>query len=121
MRVRGRRFFRGFEHAVPQPPATLVAASSSLYELRRGTQPGRRNYTPSVPRPLSTVRRRLEGRLLDLLLPSPIAARHVERSLLFSLDDDPARPSQRPLDLSLATIAAARHVSLDRRLSAGGD
>lgn len=67
------------------------------------------------------MRRRLEGRLLDLLLPSPIAARHVERSLLFSLDDDPARPSQRLLDLSLAAIAAARHVSLDRRLSAGGD
>lgn len=59
--------------------------------------------------------------MLDLLLPSPIGARHVERSLLASLDDDPVRPSQRLLDLSLDAIAAARHVSLDRRLSAEGD
>ena len=121
MRVRGRRVFRGPEHAVPQPPATLSAASSLLYEGRRGPATRPPHYTRPVPKALSSVRRRLQGRVLDLLLPSPIAARHVERSLLASLDDDPARPSQRPLDLSLATIAAARHVSLDRRLSAGGD
>lgn len=74
-----------------------------------------------MPKLLSTVRRRLRGRALDLLLPSPIVARHVELSLLASLDDDPARPSQHLLDLSIAAIAAARGVSLDGRLSAGGD
>jgi predicted O-methyltransferase YrrM len=44
--------------------------------------------------------------------PAPFAARHIERSLVCSADDDPARPSDRLLDLALQAAQRARSVSL---------
>jgi predicted O-methyltransferase YrrM len=57
---------------------------------------------------LSSLRRRL----LRDLLPFPVSARHIEYSLLVSLDDEPAQPSQRLLDISLRGVEAARTVDL---------
>jgi predicted O-methyltransferase YrrM len=51
-----------------------------------------------------------------------VQARHVERSAVASLDDDPATPSERLLDIAEAAIAAARRISLDeisQRISSG--
>ncbi len=42
-----------------------------------------------------------------------LQARHVELSAVASLDDDPARPSERLLDTAEAAISAARKVALD--------
>ena len=54
------------------------------------------------------IRRALIGRLL----PIPVTARHVEYSVIASLDDDPAHPSQRLLDVALKAVHHARTVSL---------
>lgn len=56
---------------------------------------------------------RLRRALVRRLMPSPVRVRHAEYSLLYSLDDEPVRPSERLLDLALAAVAAARTVSLD--------
>lgn len=42
----------------------------------------------------------------------PVVARHVERSVISSLDDDAAGPSNRLIDVALASVAAARRVSM---------
>lgn len=42
----------------------------------------------------------------------PVRARHVERSLIASVDDDPAKPSERLLDLALQAASRARSVSM---------
>ena len=42
----------------------------------------------------------------------PIQARHVVRSAVASLDDDPAKPSERLLDIALSATAHARSVSM---------
>jgi predicted O-methyltransferase YrrM len=46
-------------------------------------------------------------------MPHGISARHVEPSAVASLDDEPARPSDRLLDVAQQAIAAARHISMD--------
>jgi len=47
-----------------------------------------------------------------LLLPSPVAARHVEHSMVFSMDGAPSAPNDRIFDLSLQAIALARRQDL---------
>jgi predicted O-methyltransferase YrrM len=42
----------------------------------------------------------------------PVQARHVVRSAVASLDDDPAKPSERLLDIALSAAAHARSVSM---------
>jgi predicted O-methyltransferase YrrM len=44
--------------------------------------------------------------------PHRVNARHGEKSMIFSLDDDPATPSDRLLDVALEAIAAARRIDL---------
>ena len=56
--------------------------------------------------------RRLKNRSLRWCLPLPFQSRHVEYSIVSSIDDDPARPTQRLIDVSLDAIAFARHVDL---------
>ncbi len=56
--------------------------------------------------------RRLKNRTLRWCLPLPFQSRHMEYSIVASMDDDPGGPSQRLLDLSLEAIAFARHVDL---------
>jgi predicted O-methyltransferase YrrM len=56
---------------------------------------------------LSRVRRRL-GRPLA----PPVTARHIENSVLVSLDDESAQPSERLLDLALSASGAARGIQL---------
>jgi predicted O-methyltransferase YrrM len=46
------------------------------------------------------------------LPPLPLRARHVEYSAIVSADDDPARPSERLLDLALQAAQRARTVSM---------
>src|SRR5260370_11052452 len=47
-----------------------------------------------------------------LLLPSPVAARHAEHSMLFSMDGAPSGSNDRIFDLSLEAIALARRQDL---------
>ena len=56
--------------------------------------------------------RRLKNRTLRRCLPLPFQSRHREYSIVSSIDDDPAEPTQRLLDVSLDAIAFARHVDL---------
>jgi predicted O-methyltransferase YrrM len=42
----------------------------------------------------------------------PVQARHIVRSAVASLDDDPAKPSERLLDIALSAVAHARSVSM---------
>jgi predicted O-methyltransferase YrrM len=44
--------------------------------------------------------------------PHRAQARHAEKSMIFSLDDDPAGPSERLLDVGLAAVQAARDIDL---------
>jgi predicted O-methyltransferase YrrM len=44
--------------------------------------------------------------------PIPVQARHVERSLIVSVDDDPGKPDDFLLDTALAAIQEARRVRL---------
>jgi len=46
-------------------------------------------------------------------MPSPVDARHYEYSMLFSADDEPAKPSQRLIDLALESAKVASTTSLD--------
>jgi len=63
---------------------------------------------------LDRLRRRSFGlRSFVRRLRSPVTARHVEHSLLFSLDDDPSRPSDRLLGTAIAAVSAARSIRLD--------
>ena len=45
--------------------------------------------------------------------PHGARARQAEKSMIFSLDDEPGRPSDRLLDVALAAAQAARSVSLE--------
>src|ERR671914_1789483 len=46
--------------------------------------------------------------------PSPVAARHMEYSMLYSEDDSLSKPNARLIDLSIqAIIHAQRHVCID--------
>ena len=56
---------------------------------------------------------RVKQAVLRQVLPKPIETRHAEYSMLFSADDDPARPSARLIDVALAAIAAARDIRLE--------
>jgi hypothetical protein len=47
------------------------------------------------------------------LTPSPVAARHMEYSMVYSEDDSVSQPSQGLLDLSIKAIALARETFLD--------
>jgi predicted O-methyltransferase YrrM len=56
--------------------------------------------------------RRIARRLLRRSQPPlPVHARHVERSLIASADDDPGRPDDRLFDVALAAVQEARQVS----------
>ncbi len=59
------------------------------------------------------MNRRLKQALLRVTLPKPMAARHSEYSMVFSMDDEPSKPSRRLLDVALETIAAAKELRLD--------
>lgn len=62
---------------------------------------------------LFNVISRIRAGLRERVTPSPVHARHAEYSMLYSEDDEGiARPSERLLDLALATIAEARRVDL---------
>src|ERR1700682_1024879 len=55
---------------------------------------------------------RIKNRILCWSLPVPFHARHVEYSMLASLDDDTSRPTQRLLQLSLEALRVACQVDL---------
>jgi predicted O-methyltransferase YrrM len=58
----------------------------------------------------NSIKRRIKvGGLFSI----PIKARHVLRSAIASLDDDPVKPSDRLLDIALDAAAHARFVSMD--------
>jgi hypothetical protein len=55
------------------------------------------------------------------LAPSPVVARHMEYSMIYSEDDSLSHPSQRLLDLSIEAIVCARQTLLDEvRARLGG-
>ena len=56
--------------------------------------------------------RRIKNRTLNSCLPFPFKSRHTEYSIVSSVDDDPAKPTQRLLDVSLSAIGFARSVDL---------
>ena len=47
------------------------------------------------------------------ILPPPLKARHSEYSMIFSLDDDPARPSDYLVSVALEAVRKAREINLD--------
>ena len=51
-------------------------------------------------------------KLRSLFFPPPVKTRRYKRSLLFSMDDDSARPFDRLLDIATAAIHEARGVGL---------
>jgi predicted O-methyltransferase YrrM len=55
----------------------------------------------------------IKRHLLQRLLPPPVRARHMEYSLVISVDDDSSQPSARLLDVALRSAAAAREIKLD--------
>lgn len=63
---------------------------------------------------LREIKRRL---MADTVAPMPVSARHVENSLIMSVDDDPAKPSERLLDLALQASSRARSVSMSTVVS----
>ncbi|MHA1694355.1 MAG: O-methyltransferase [Candidatus Helarchaeota archaeon] len=56
---------------------------------------------------------RLKRKIAKKLLGNPIKCRHIELSLLSSVDDDPARPNDYLINLSLEAIKNAQKVDLD--------
>jgi predicted O-methyltransferase YrrM len=54
---------------------------------------------------------RLKMKLRGMAAP-PVRARHYVRSAVASLDDDPAKPSERLLDIALNAVTHARSVSM---------
>jgi predicted O-methyltransferase YrrM len=60
------------------------------------------------------IKRRINWRGLFSI---PIQARHVVRSAVASLDDDPAKPSERLLDVALSAAAHARSISMSSVVS----
>jgi predicted O-methyltransferase YrrM len=64
---------------------------------------------------------RLKSRVFRWSRPVPFLCRHAEYSVLASLDDDPAGPSDRLIDISLRAIDHARHAdmsSISKRMAA---
>jgi predicted O-methyltransferase YrrM len=60
------------------------------------------------------IKRRIKwGKLFSI----PIQARHVVRSAVASLDDDPAKPSERLLDIALNAVGHARSISMSSVVS----
>lgn len=62
---------------------------------------------------IDSVRRRVVQAVHRRLLPSPVLARHMEYSMLYSEDDSPSAPSDLLTNISLEAIACARHISLE--------
>jgi len=62
-------------------------------------------------RKLREIKRRLTA---ETIVSVPVTARHVEQSLIISADDDPARPSERLLDLAVQASSHARSVSMSK-------
>ena len=54
----------------------------------------------------------IKSRITDFVQPAPVKARHIERSLLLSADDEPHRPSERLIDVALAAVSAARTIDV---------
>jgi len=54
----------------------------------------------------------LKGKALRWSLPLPFECRHQEYSTISCVDDDPCRPSERLMDISLKAIEQARKVDL---------
>src|SRR4051794_37665035 len=61
---------------------------------------------------IAALKRRVRTTLLNRLLPQPFVSRHIEYTVISSLDDDTASPSPRLIDLALESIALARTVDL---------
>lgn len=59
-----------------------------------------------------TIWERIKWPILRRLFPSPVQARHMEYSMLYSEDDSIARPSERIIDISLFAINYARKTDL---------
>lgn len=58
------------------------------------------------------IKQKIKSLLPGAGLEPPITCRHQEYSIIASLDDDPAGPSERLLDISLATVGHARTMDL---------
>jgi predicted O-methyltransferase YrrM len=54
-----------------------------------------------------------KNKLAHKIMPSPVDARHYEYSMLFSADDEKAKPTQRLIDLALDSAKVASATSLD--------
>jgi predicted O-methyltransferase YrrM len=63
----------------------------------------------AMKRVLRALKRKLVG---STDRPIPLRARHVEYSAIVSLDDDPAKPSDRLIDLALRAAHAAQSISM---------
>jgi predicted O-methyltransferase YrrM len=61
-----------------------------------------------------TLKSRIESRIANAVLPAPVEARHIEHSMIISLDDDPHKPNERLIDLGLAAAQHARTVDVSR-------
>jgi predicted O-methyltransferase YrrM len=62
---------------------------------------------------MPSISARIRDRITGEPDPVGVQARHVERSAIASLDDEPAVPSGRLLDVAEQAISVARRVSLD--------
>src|ERR1051325_4403055 len=51
-------------------------------------------------------------KILPTLLPSPVQVRHAQYSMIFSADDEQARPSERLISTSIEAIKHAQELSL---------
>jgi len=59
-----------------------------------------------------SLRSHISSRLIRATMPPPVDARHREYSMLLSADDEPCRPTERLLDVSLQAAQAARTVDV---------
>ena len=65
---------------------------------------------------------RLKWKALNWSLPKPFECRHIEYSTISCVDDDPSRPNERLMDISLKAIDRARKIDLSwisKRMKAG--
>src|SRR6201998_1862045 len=56
--------------------------------------------------------RRVKNLAAGWCLPVPFKCRHIEYSVVASLDDEPARPTKRLMDVALEAISLARSLDL---------
>jgi hypothetical protein len=61
---------------------------------------------------VTALKRRIRMMLLQRILPRPFISRHVEYTIIASLDDEPAVPTPRLIDLALKSIAIAPTIDL---------